>query len=91
MNVSGLLQGFQGNAATLMLGAAMHYATAGNVDIKHLDSDALAAGITALLAQVEAEHPGSAAKYGWVRIDDAAGLSNALTKAMGATPPSGLK
>lgn len=91
MNLQGLLTQFEGNAATLMMGAAMHYATAGHVDTKHLDADALAIGATGMLSQVEAEHPGIAAKYGWVKIDDAVGLSKALNAAMGATPPSGLQ
>lgn len=91
MNLTGVLNQFGGNAATFMMGAALHYAEQGHVDTKHLDADGLAIGLTALLAQVEAEHPGIAAKYGWVQINDAVGLSNALTAAMGATPPKGLQ
>lgn len=91
MTLDNALSQFEGNAATLMMAAAMHYATAGHVNTKHLDSESLAIGLTGLLAQLEAEQPGISAKYGWVKIDDAVGLSNALTAAMGATKPSDLQ
>ncbi|GEM_PF-1719678 len=91
MNLQGVLSGFEGNAATLMLGAAMHYAQAGHVDTKHLDADAMAIGLTALLSQVEAEHPGIAEKYGWVEINNEAALARVLSNASGATAPSGLQ
>jgi len=91
MNLHGALDQFSGNAATLMFASAMHYATQGHVDTRHLDADAMAIGLTSLLAQVEAEHPGIAEKYGWCRVTDAAALSSALSNAMLATPPDGLK
>lgn len=90
MNINSAIGQFEGNAATLMMGAALHYATAGHVNTQHLDAEATVAGLAAMLSQAEAEHPGLAAKYGWVKIDDAAALSNALTKAMGATMPGDL-
>lgn len=91
MNFQGLLTQFRGNAETLLLGTALHYVQSGKADITHLDADAAALSLSSALQQLEAEHPGISAKYGWVRIDDAAALSNALTKAMLATPPAGLQ
>ena len=91
MNLSGLLGQFEGNAATLMMGAALHYAQAGHVDTKHLDAEGLAIGLTALLAQIDAEHPGLAAKYGWCRVADIQATGSAINAAMQATPPAGLQ
>jgi hypothetical protein len=91
MNLNGLLSQFQGNAATLMMGAALHYATAGHVDTKHLDAESLAIGLTALLAQIDSEHPGLAAKYGWCRLSDVQAMGSAINAAEQATPPVGLQ
>jgi hypothetical protein len=91
MNFGGLLNGFKGNAETLLFSTAMHFFTTGKVDLKHLDVEPLAVAASGLLSQLEAEDPGIAAKYGWVRVSDAAALGEALNAANQAYPPSGLE
>lgn len=90
MNFSGLLNGFKGNAETLMFSTAMHFFTTGKVDTRYLDTEPLALASAGLMSQLEMEHPGIAAKYGWVKIDDATALADALQAAQQASPPSGL-
>ncbi len=90
MNLAALLPQFKGNAETLLLTSALHYATAGKVDVAHMDADAAAIGICTLLGQLEAEHPGIAERYGWARIADLQAFGAAIGNASQATKPSGL-
>jgi hypothetical protein len=43
----------------------MHYAQTGQVDTKHLDTDAIALALTSVLSQIHKENPGVVAAYGW--------------------------
>lgn len=60
MNLSALLPQFKGNAETALLASALHFAAAGKVDTKHMDAEAMAVGLFALVKQLETEHPGIA-------------------------------
>lgn len=91
MNLSQLLPSLATNAETALLGVALHSATTGKIDLKHLDVDAMAISIFSLASQVEREHPGTAEKYGWAQISDLQQFQNAIGQASAATPPAGLQ
>jgi hypothetical protein len=91
MNLSALIPQFQGNAETLVLLTAMHYAATGKVDLAHIDSEGLAVGLFSLAARLEVEHPGIAERYGWAKISDLQAFSSAIGNASQATKPSGLQ
>ena len=67
MNIKALLPTLTSNAETLLLSTALHYASVGKITLTGLDADAAAIGLFAVINQLEAEHPGIAAKYGWQR------------------------
>ena len=67
MNLKALFPSLTANAETLLLSTALHYATAGKVTFSGMDADAMAIGLFSVISQLEAEHPGISAKYGWQR------------------------
>lgn len=67
MNLKQLMPQVGTNAETALLAAAIHVAYGGNVDFKQFDSDAMAIALFSLLGQLEKEHPGISARYGWHR------------------------
>jgi len=91
MNLKQLLPNVAANAETLLLSVALQHATTGSVDLKHADADAMAIALFALVSQLETEHPGIAAKYGWVRLSDLQGVGANINAALQATPPAGLQ
>lgn len=90
MNLSALIPQFQGNAESLILATALHYAATGKADLTHLDSEAAAVGLFALVARLEVEHPGIAERYGWAKISDLQAFTSAIGAATKATRPDGL-
>lgn len=65
MNLKPILTQVAVSAETMLLQTALHFAQSGKIEFQHLDTDAIAAGLFAIASQLETEHPGTAAKYGW--------------------------
>lgn len=90
MQLNQALLDFNGNAETLALITALHYVTAGKVDIKHIDNEGMAIAVFDLINQLEAEHPGITGRYGYAKIADLQAFGAAIGAASQATKPAGL-
>lgn len=90
MDLRNILPRIETNTTTLLLSSALHYATTGTIDFKHIDADGMAIAMFAVIAQLEKEHPGICEKYGWTQLDKLTSTENAIANAVQATPPPGL-